>query len=445
MISMNLIAQQKLVELIKRFGSDVAWDPRRCEALLRDFCGDQHRREVHVLICAVRDGIASEFVSEGGGIPITVLLARLSSRLHNNYGIAEPLAQWAVQSWALALGVVCFNESEALADRAGAANAQIERSPAMGCEKTADYLVIDLSAGPTASSYQVSYLKAVPTGGWTDEYKTTKMLFRRIPVGTFMMGSPEHELGRDGLETQHKVTLSKPFFIGVFEITQTQWERIMGTWPSFFDNASCRDARPVEGVSYNDIRGSNLGAQWPSNNSVDSVSFMGRLRARTGKAFDLPTESQWEYAGRAGTPTALNSGNNLTDKDNCLNMAEVGRYYYNGGTDSRFNQHGDTSVGTAKVGSYPPNTWGLYDIHGNVWEWCLDLYGTYPGTVNDPLGSSLESFRARTSGSLYRMLRGGSWAYRAYRGRGGFRFFLNPDAACHEYGIGFRIALPAGQ
>ncbi|MBM4027405.1 MAG: hypothetical protein FJ280_18660, partial [Planctomycetes bacterium] len=116
------------------------------------------------------------------------------------------------------------------------------------------YLVIDLSAGPSATSYPVSYLSSVPSGGWSDVYKTTKLVMRRIPAGTFTMGSPSGELGRYDNETQHQVTLSKDFYIGVFEVTQKQWERVMGTWPSYFNNTSYRDSRPVEQVSYYDIR-----------------------------------------------------------------------------------------------------------------------------------------------------------------------------------------------
>ena len=178
------------------------------------------------------------------------------------------------------------------------------------------YLVIDLSGGSTASNYPVSNLSAVPANGWTDEYKTTKLVLRRIPAGTFTMGSPTNELGRGGDETQHQVTLSQGFCIGVFEVTQKQWERVMGNWPSWYTNASYRDSRPVEQTSYNDIRGSSAGAGWPSNNNVNATSFMGNLRAKTGLGFDLPTESQWEYAGRAGTITALNSGYNLTNVNN---------------------------------------------------------------------------------------------------------------------------------
>jgi formylglycine-generating enzyme required for sulfatase activity len=286
------------------------------------------------------------------------------------------------------------------------------------------YLVVDLSGGPSASSYPVSYLSTVPDGGWTDEYKTTNMVFRRIPAGTFTMGSPTNELGREsawGDETQHQVTLMQPFYVGVFEVTQRQWERVMGTWPGYFNNVSYRDARPVERVSYNMIRGGNAGTNWPANANVDADSFMGRLRARTGKTFDLPTESQWEYAGRAGTTTALNSGKNLTNVETCPNMFEVGRYWYSGG--SGYSQNGDTSGGTAKAGTYLPNAWGLYDIHGNVWEWCLDWYPGYEGS--------------------YRVFRGGSWNYGASYCRVAHR---GATSAGDAYDImGFRAAMPSGQ
>jgi formylglycine-generating enzyme required for sulfatase activity len=307
------------------------------------------------------------------------------------------------------------------------------------------YLIVDISGGPSAQSYPVTYLNAVPPGGWTDEHKTTKLVMRRIPATTpdFTMGSPSNEQGREpldaGSETQHPVTLTEDFYIGVFEVTQKQWERVMDARPGYFTNATCRDSRPVEQVSYYEIRenplpvdspsskGSAISPNWPATNAVHADSFMGKLRAKTGIAgFDLPTESQWEYACRAGTGTALNSGKNLTALDNCPNMSEVGRYSYNGGSDS--SEGGDTSGGTAKVGSYRPNRWGLYDMHGNVWEWCLDWYAeTYPETGTDPEGAPSGSFR---------VFRGGSWGDEACFCRSADRYDSEPEYV--NFDVGFR-------
>jgi formylglycine-generating enzyme required for sulfatase activity len=244
------------------------------------------------------------------------------------------------------------------------------------------------------------------------------------------MGSPLGELGREINETQHEVTLTQEFYIGVFELTQKQWERVMGVWPSYFSNASVRDARPVEKVSYYDIRGSLLGAGWPASSAVDATSFMGKLRQKTGlTALDLPTESQWEYACRAGTTTALNNGTNLTSITEDVNVALVGRYLYNSGS-GPFSADNDLAKGTAAVGSYLANAWGLYDMHGNVYEWSLDWYqASYPGTVSDPRGAA--------SGS-YRVLRGGGWGSGAQGCRSACRII---DAPSSRYvSLGCRVA-----
>ena len=298
------------------------------------------------------------------------------------------------------------------------------------------YMVIDLSGGPSASSYPVTYLTAVPAGGWTDVYKTTKLAMRRIPAGMFTMGSPSGELGRDSDETQHLVTLTKDFYIGVFEVTQRQWELVMGNKPSYFNNATYYQTRPVEQVSYYYIRenpaNSAISPNWPASSQVHADSFMGKLRSKTGiPTFDLPTESQWEYACRAGTTTALNSGYNLTSTSSDPRMDAVGRYWYNGG--SGYTQNGDTSVATAKVGSYLPNAWGLYDMHGNVWEWCLDWYGTYPGSAQDPLGAASGSDRVG---------RGGGWYSFARYCRSADRGSLDPGSRFDDGGFRLSRTLP---
>ena len=239
------------------------------------------------------------------------------------------------------------------------------------------YCVIDLSAGPNARKYPVSYLAAEPKGGWTDEYKTTKLVLRRIEPGKFMGIYGK----RDSYEVtdKHEVTLTKPFYCGVFEVTKKQWELVTGdTHPS----SSAEDGmRPVRYVSWNAIRGDSATYNWPSSVNVDPSTFMGKIRARTGLNFDLPTGAQWEYACRAGT----------TNDDN-------------------IEKHGpDPKRGYPMVvGSCRPNAWGLYDMHENVWEWCLDWrwdlnkwIDNLPSRVTDPVGSP--------SPGVFRLFRGGYW------------------------------------
>lgn len=295
-----------------------------------------------------------------------------------------------------------------------------------------DYMIVDLSEGSNATSYPVSYTNNVPEGGWGDEYKTTKLVLRRIPAGTFIMGSPSNELGHLNNELQHAVTITKDYYIGVFETTQKQVERIMGFWHGYFTNEYFRDSRPVEYVGYVDIRGAVTGTNWPATNSVDADSFMGQLRMKTGMAFDLPTEAQWEYACRAATTSAINSGHNPTNAEADSQMDMVGRYKYNRIDD--YDRNGDTSIGTARVGSYLPNAWGLFDMHGNVREWCLDWFDTYPAMAEDPLGADT---------GLARMVHGGSWNDSVGNCRSAFRLFMLPDRRDVFYG--FRVALqPSG-
>ena len=258
------------------------------------------------------------------------------------------------------------------------------------------YMVVDLSAGANASSYPISYLGSVPSGGWTDEYKTTKLVMRRIPAGTFKM------------QNTSNVTLTKPFYIGVFEMTQKQYELVTGTNPSNFSG----DTLPVEKVNYNAIRGTSNGAKWPSSSAVDSSSFIGKLRVRTGLDFDLPTEAQWEYACRAGTTTTYYWGDSMND-----NYA----WYQSNTWGSR---------STQIVGTKTPNAWGLYDMSGNVWEWCLDWYEDSLTYGVDPQGPSSGSDRVG---------RNGCWDNWPQDSTSSHRHAQPPNA--NGSGNGFRLAL----
>lgn len=303
-----------------------------------------------------------------------------------------------------------------------------------GTVSTSLYIVVDLSEGPSASSYPISFLDSEPIGGWTDEYKTTKLVLRRVPAGIFTMGSPTNELGRTAdREEQRVVTLTKDFYVGIFETTQQQWERVMGEWPSYFTNTSVRNTRPVESISYNDIRGDQYGKWWPISNAVDDYSFMGQLRNKTGLMFDLPTDTQWEYACRAETSNSFNNGKDITSTVSCPNLDEVGRYKHNHPGEYSEDSGVDGTSGTAKVGSYLPNKWGMYDMHGNVREWCLDWQSTSAIGNIDPVGLEY---------GINRAFRGGAWGFHAYTCRSARRTMFGPGTK--NSSLGFRAALQCG-
>ena len=243
------------------------------------------------------------------------------------------------------------------------------------------------------------------TNGTT--YKADKLVLRRVPAGSFTMG--------DGLVGTANITLTKDFYVGVFEVTQWQWKKFMVN-SSTFQN----DFGPVEMMCYYDVRenadtDSAISPNWPNSNSVGTNSFVGKLRAKSGMAgFDLPTEAQWEYACRAGTTTYYNdglSGNASTQLD------VLGWYTGNSGST------------THTVGLKQPNAWGLYDTLGNLYEWCLDWPLTTLIDDTDPKGAS-----SNPSG---RERRGGSWASTADACRSAFRGANLPNNV-GKY-VGFRL------
>ncbi|MBP5640557.1 MAG: formylglycine-generating enzyme family protein [Victivallales bacterium] len=291
--------------------------------------------------------------------------------------------------------------------------------------KFSDYINVSIKARTGLGTYLVVNLKDwshrfqnEPPDFTDDTCRTSELWLRQIPAGKFTMGSAINELGRGDEEVQHEVTIGQLFYIGIFECTQAQYQFVMGKNTSNYKG----DCRPVERVSYDTIRGSSAkaGGGWPAHgHSVDATSFMGKLQKNTGMVFDLPTEAEWEYACRAGTTTALNSGKDLSSVASDANTAEVGRYYYNR-TDGKggFAQH-------TKVGSYLPNAWGLYDMYGNVWEWCLDSY------ARD------EAQRKADSGVLRRGVRGGGWFSFAQYCRSAYQSYRVPSSS--NYYCGFRI------
>jgi eukaryotic-like serine/threonine-protein kinase len=206
-----------------------------------------------------------------------------------------------------------------------------------------------------------------------------------IPTGKFMMGSPASEKGRGSDETQHEVTLTKSYYMGKYAVTQEQWEAVMGNNPS---SRTKGVKLPVTDVSWEDCQ-----------------EFIKKLNVKTAGGYRLPTEAEWEYACRAGTRTAYSYGDSLTKSD-----ANIDGY------------------SIKAVGSYKPNTFGLYDMHGNVVEWCEDWYGDYPaGAVTDPKGPAK---------GLFRVLRGGLFRELLARSSLRAKFAPTPRNWCN----GFRLA-----
>jgi formylglycine-generating enzyme required for sulfatase activity len=227
----------------------------------------------------------------------------------------------------------------------------------------------------------------------------TQLEMVAIPGGTFIMGSPENEVERFSDESpQHEVTVPG-FFIGKYQLTQLQYQTIMGTNPSYFKG----DNRPVEGVCWE-----------------DAVKFCQKLNHRTLGNYRLPSEAEWEYACRAGTKTPFHFGDNVTT--DLVNYN--GNYPYPSAPKGKYREQ------TTDVGIFPPNAFGLYDMHGNVWEWCEDDWNE--NYINAPINGS-----ALISRSKRKLVRGGSWYYYPEHCRSASRYDTNLDYYYNP--VGFRV------
>lgn len=220
-----------------------------------------------------------------------------------------------------------------------------------------------------------------------------------VPAGKFLMGSPANEAERSANEQQHPVTLTKPFWMGKCEITQEQYEKVMGANPSKVKGAR----NPVEMISW-----------------LEAQEFCKKVSVLTKREVRLPTEAEWEYACRAGTATPFSTGATIS--------AEQANY--DGGSVYAGGKKGPAQGKPVPAGSYPPNAWGLCDLHGNVWEWCQDYMDLYPKeAVTDPL----------PPGGNQRVLRGGAFNLDPGSCRAAVRNALPPDARYDD--LGFRVAV----
>jgi len=228
----------------------------------------------------------------------------------------------------------------------------------------------------------------------------------RITGGTFIMGSPATESGRSPNEGPQREVTVRSFYIGRFPVTQALFEEVMGTNPSGFRGPNL----PVERVSWFDaIEFSNRLSIREGLEPAYTISGHTVTWNREANGYRLPTEAEWEFACRAGTQTPFHSGNTIGTAG-----------WHSGNSGGR----------THPVGQRQPNAWGLYDMHGNVLEWCWDWLGNYPATAQtDPLGPAT---------GTHRVYRGGSWRFAAHQARSAFRFGNHPHLRLDF--IGFRLA-----
>jgi formylglycine-generating enzyme required for sulfatase activity len=241
------------------------------------------------------------------------------------------------------------------------------------------------------------------------------MKLTRIPAGKFMMGSPAAETERDAEELQHEVAITKPFYMGVYEVTQGQYEKVMDKNAAFFRQGP---DYPMDQVRFAEV-----------------MEFCRRLTAmpdekKAGRVYRLPTEAEWEYACRAGTTTVFHFGNALSSKLANFN----GQYPYGDAP------KGDKLQKTTKVGSFAPNAWGLYDMHGNVAEWCSDWYDPdyyKNSSKEDPKGPAKGVVSTDYAGDHYRVIRGGCWIDEGRGLRAAYRSRLQPSEPYRW--VGFRV------
>ena len=286
---------------------------------------------------------------------------------------------------------------------------------AWATNNTPDYMAVDITStgGADKETYYPS-AAFVPGGVSNSLYKTGTLLMRKIMAKgvTWTMGSVAESSRTAAREATHLVTLSNNYYIGVYPVTQTQWQQITGYNPSKFKTEGYM--RPVENIAYTDCRlgkgtesatASASGGVYP--NPPYGQSFLGLLRDKTKLDFDLPSEAQWEYAARAGngegywgdgSAMSINSSTGIDE-----NLNRLARYLNNPSSNSAQAANVSATIapaegGTAIVGSYAPNAWGLYDVYGNVWEWCLDGFAANISDLNGAVAPFTDDNRVNRGG-----------------------------------------------
>ncbi|HPD39136.1 MAG TPA: SUMF1/EgtB/PvdO family nonheme iron enzyme [Mesotoga infera] len=387
---MNNEARKQLIEIVKRYGIKILDEPRKVEGLLKDFCGDC-KKEIFSIVNALKERAGNDLMNSSKSNTVKITIGRLSSKMQSDLGMSEEVAVWSIESIAIALGIM--SEKEAI----GARKAQVEQKP------------VETKTGATYR--QDSRESEIKTSNGDE------LIY--VEGGSFVMGDTWGDGDSDEKPT-HKVELTYDFYIGKYPVTFEEYDRYCsetGATKPYVWNWG-RGRRPVIRVSWFDAIGY---CDWLSDveglaraydNAGNLIDSRGNETIDTSKVkgYRLLTEAEWEYAARGGKKSRRNkyAGSNNPD--------EVAWYTSN----SRHK--------TQEVGKKAPNELGIYDMSGNVWEWCSDWYGNY--------SSSAQTNPYNNSGSG-RVGRGGGWGDDAAGTRVAGRGYDSPSRA--YYYLGFRI------
>lgn len=400
---MNEIPRQKLQELIRRFGVSLVDDPNRCKGMLKDLCGE-YRKEIAGLIAALEEGIVNELLKPN--ILVDIVRGRLTQKLQDERGLMPEVALWSVDAWALALNLITVAQLRPLSNTSSSLPNSTHQPPSPPLQpviivtQQVSYTVVTVNEQGQVinqdGAQNQCFIEQLDNG--------IELEMMQIPNGTFIMGSPESEEGHDSRESPlHLVNLNE-FWMAKYPITQIQYQAVTGKNPSRFKGS----LRPVEMVSWQDAQ-----------------QFCQKLSILTNKNYRLPSEAEWEYACRAGTSTPFYFGETIrTDLSNYGANSSYGR-----------SPRGVNRSITTEVGTFPPNLYGLHDMHGNVWEWCEDAWHTdYQDAPND--GSA---WLGENKPNSLRSMRGGSWFNDPKSCRSAHRFSFNANIRDNTYG--FRVVL----
>ena len=388
-----------LTKLIAERGVAILDSPAKCNGLLQDYAAGGFKREIRLLMQALDAGYHKDLLNSGDP---EITRAILVKKFQDEYGTAKEVAKEMVHVFAKVLEDGGKSAEEKIAEkivklekpaRDGNIQAQYELGVLL-CERgkyqeAAEWLKMAAKRGVELLFEEKPPSVIVPENSSVSKPKEFPINHNMILIkgGTFFMGSPAHEIDRHSDELQHQVTVSS-FYMGEHAVTQKEYQAVMGIDPCHFKG----DNLPAENISWYDAIGycnrrSQQEGLMPAYTEDSSIITWNR----NANGYRLPTEAEWEYACRAGTTTPFSTGNNITT----LQANYDGKYPYNNNAKEIYRKR------TINVGSFAANPWGLYNMHGNVFEWCWDWYGGYANVAQaNPAGAD--------SGNV-RVLRGGGW------------------------------------